>query len=83
MGIGILFPLKNKKANKNERNWAITVAQAAPATPILNPKIKTVSRIIFVIAPMITVNIPIVAKPWQVIKKFKPIAIIAKKLPNV
>lgn len=32
---------------------------------------------------MITVNIPIVAKPWQVIKKFKPIAVIAKKLPNV
>ena len=44
--------------------WEITVARAAPRTPMWNPKIKTGSRIMLEIAPISTESIPVFANPW-------------------
>ena len=47
-----------------ENAWEITVARAAPRTPMWNPKIKTGSRIMLEIAPINTESIPVFANPW-------------------
>ena len=44
----------------------ITVASAAPATPILNPNMKTGSRTMFMTAPIITESIPSFAAPCDI-----------------
>ena len=51
-----------------ENAWEITVARAAPRTPMWNPKIKTGSRIMLEIAPINTESIPVFANPWAVMK---------------
>ena len=44
-----------------ESTWEMTVAIAAPATPIPKMKMKIGSKIRFVTAPIATVNMPVVA----------------------
>ena len=45
----------------------MTVASAAPATPISRAKINTGSRIILHTAPMIMEYMPTLGKPWALI----------------
>ena len=56
----------------HETHCEITVASAAPLTPILSPKINIGSSTIFDTAPIITVTMPIFAKPCAVINAFMP-----------
>ena len=58
------------------------VARAAPCTPNLKEKIKIGSKIILTTAPINTVNIPILAKPWLLIKLFIPKPIKTNTVPN-
>ena len=59
----LIFDLNLKKQNTNiqDKNCATTVPMAAPATPILSVRIKIKSKTIFVMAPIHTLNIAIVA----------------------
>ncbi len=50
----------------------MTVARAAPWTPISNTKMKRGSNRIFTTAPNNTVIMLTVGKPWPVIKAFIP-----------
>ena len=73
---------KNFNTQQQEKNCEIIVAKAAPATPISITKIKIGSKIIFVIAPIIIDNIPILGKPCALIYPFIPEVIIEKIVPN-
>ena len=57
------------------------VARAAPLTPIFSPKMKMGSKTILHTAPMATVSIPVLAKPWAVIKAFMPKVSCTKMVP--
>ena len=61
----------------------MTVAMAAPVTPIWRTKIKSGSRRIFRTAPITTVAIPRPENPWAIKKLFMPPEINAKKVPAV
>ena len=73
---------KNQTAQIALNAWDKTVAMAAPSTPILKPKIKTGSKIIFVTAPIITVNILILEKPCADINAFNPNVSCTKIVPT-
>ena len=49
-----------------ETNWLMTVARAAPWTPIPKVKMKRGSRTMFRTPPSIVVTIAVLAKPWVV-----------------
>ena len=75
------FPHRKIITHAAEATWAITVAQAAPFTPILKAKMKIGSRIRLMTAPSTTVIIPIFPKPWALIKGFIPRLIITGIVP--
>ena len=68
----VVFPKRNEITHTAETACEITVARAAPLTPILNPKMNMGSRIILHTAPIITVAILIFVKPWVVINILSP-----------
>ena len=53
------FPNRNFKTHIALTNWAMTVAMAAPLTPMLKTKINSGSSTMLMIAPIITVSIPV------------------------
>lgn len=59
----------------------MTVARAAPFTPMSIPKMKTGSRIRFVSAPMTVESIAIPGRPWALMKEFRPVAIWTNTVP--
>ena len=58
------------------------VARAAPRTPMPKPKMKMGSSTMLVTAPMSTVAMEMVEKPWAVMKKFRPRESSTKMLPS-
>ena len=60
----------------------ITVATAAPFTPIPRPKIKMGSRMIFATAPISTDSIAVPGLLWQMMKAFSPSASSTNKVPT-
>ena len=76
-----LFPAKNAATHRALTAWEITVAMAAPSTPMSNTKIKTGSSTIFKAAPMQVVIMLVLAKPWLVMKLFRPRVVITKTVP--
>jgi len=62
--ISLLYLRLKRRSTKDDRIWPMTVATAAPATPIFGqpsrPKIMIGSRMMFVIAPTI----------WPIIESF-------------
>ena len=77
-----LFPVRNLSTHTAEQPCAITVASAAPWTPISSTKMNTGSRTIFTTAPSPTVIMPISAKPCALIKGFMPRLTITKRVPQ-
>ena len=77
----VFFPKRKESTQAQEIAWERIVARAAPRTPRSKPKIKTGSRIIFATAPMSTENMPVLAKPWAVMKVFMPSVICTKMVP--
>ena len=76
------WPVRNLSTQQADKTWEMTVAIAAPLTPIFSLKMKIGSRIMLASAPRITVIIPIRPKPWALIKGFMPRLIMTKMLPR-
>ena len=81
MGTNGRFPRRNHSTKAQEAIWEITVAMAAPLTPMPSTKINTGSRAMLAAAPMITENIPVLANPWQMINWHIPVEISANTVP--
>ena len=62
--------------------WEMTVAMAAPLTPMSSRKINTGSRTIFITAPMMTDVIAIPGLPCVYIKVFRPNDSCTNTVPN-
>ena len=54
---------RKERTKRQERNCEMTVATAAPATPIFKPKMNMGSKIILEMAPIRTEIIPMAANP--------------------
>ena len=76
------FDFKKDNTQIVEIPWEIIVARAAPDTPKFKTKIIIGSNIILHTAPIKTVSIPVLAKPWAVIKAFIPNVNWTKIVPN-
>ena len=75
-------PVKNWSTHTADTPWAITVARAAPFTPMSSRKIKMGSSTMLMTAPMTTVNIPVFPNPWALIKGFIPRPIMTNRVPH-
>ena len=68
----VFLPVRKYMTHTQEMPCEMTVASAAPRTPILSPKINIGSSVILAIAPIMTVHMLMFAKPCAVIKAFMP-----------
>ena len=68
----VFLPHKKETTHTQDKAWEITVASAAPRTPISNPYMKIGSKMILATAPMITESMDILVKPCAVTKAFIP-----------
>ena len=67
------FLLKRKRNTYTQlQSWEITVAAAAPTTPISSTNMNTGSSTMFTTAPSMTEIMPFLAKPWQMMNWFMP-----------
>ena len=78
----VVLPIRKLSTHTQEAAWDRMVASAAPRTPILRAKMKMGSRMILHTAPISTLNIPCLAKPWAVIKAFMPSVSWTKMVPR-
>ena len=74
-------PVRKASTQAAEQTWAITVASAAPRTPMPRTKIKRGSRIRLITAPSSVVIMPVLPKPWALMKGFIPRPIITGMVP--
>ena len=77
----VFLPKRNATTQTHETHCDIIVASAAPLTPICSPKINIGSSTIFDTAPIMTVTMPIFAKPCAVINAFMPSVSWTKTVP--
>ena len=63
MRTGMFFPNSVLRTKAQLAIWEITVATAAPETPMWRPKMKIGSRMMFSAAPRTTEYMPVFAKP--------------------
>ena len=63
----LLFPVKKRSTHAADTAWDKMVARAAPRTPMSSTKMKMGSSTMFSPAPMSTVRMLTVVKPWAVI----------------
>ena len=77
----VCFPVRKRMTHTAEIACEITVASAAPCTPMPNTKIKTGSKMILQTAPIRTVFIPTLENPCVLIKEFNPIVSMTNKVP--
>ena len=73
---------RNHSTNAQEIICEITVASAAPRTPMERPKMKIGSSTMLHTAPMATVSMPVLAKPCAVMKAFSPIVSCTNSVPS-
>ena len=66
------LPVRKASTHTADTAWDRMVARAAPCTPRSSPKIKMGSSTMLHTAPMTTVSILVVEKPWVVMKLFRP-----------
>ena len=78
----VRLPQRNSSTHTAETAWLNTVAMAAPRTPMPKTKMKTGSRRMFSAAPIITVSMLVLAKPWEVINMFMPREICTNTVPH-
>ena len=62
----VFLPQRKAITQVQETPWEMTVARAAPFTPMPRAKMKMGSRMMLHMAPMSTVSILVLAKPWAV-----------------
>ena len=78
----VLLPVKKDRTHTQEIPCEITVASAAPFTPMPSPKIKIGSSTILQMAPINTVFMLTRAKPCAVMKAFMPRVSCTKIVPS-
>ena len=78
----VRFPVRKRNVHRADAAWEITVAMAAPRTPIPKTKMKIGSRMRFRIAPIRTVIMPVRPNPWELMKLFIPRPIMTNRLPH-
>ena len=79
----VRLPVKKRSTHTAPTAWLMTVAVAAPRTPILRAKIRMGSRMMLHTAPITVVIMLNVAKPWVVTKGFMPITMSTKMVPMI
>ena len=72
---------RNLSTQKALHAWEMTVAIAAPFTPIPNPKMNTASRMILRAAPMSIGHIAMPGRPWILMNGFSPVVISTNIVP--
>ena len=72
MRIGTFRPKRKQSTYTQLASWESTVASAAPSTSMCSAKMKMGSSTKFSTAPSTTENIPLRAKPWQMMNWFIP-----------
>ena len=77
----VRLPMRKAITHTADTAWAMMVARAAPCTPMPKPKMNTGSSTMFTTAPISTVAMPMVEKPWAVMKKFMPMDSSTKMEP--
>ena len=77
----VFLPQRKPTTHRQDTHWERMVARAAPFTPMCRAKIKMGSRTMLQTAPIATVSMPILAKPWAVIKAFMPKVSCTKIVP--
>ena len=78
----ILGPAKKSSTQIIEASWLMTVAMAAPCTPIPNTKMNRGSSTRFSAAPSRVVPIPIRGWPSALMKPFRPVASMVQGVPS-
>ena len=78
----VVLPVRKRITNSAERAWEITVAMAAPCTPIPNTKMNNGSSRILHSAPIVTVTMPTRGNPCALMNGFIPVAIMENRLPR-
>ena len=78
----VRLPSRKVSTHTAETPWAMTVARAAPFTPMPKPKMNTGSSTMFTPAPTSTVAMEKVEKPWVVMKVLSPREICTKMVPH-
>ena len=78
----VRLPHKNQRTQTALTPWLKTVAMAAPATPILKPKIRIGSSTMLHTAPITVVIMLNLAKPCVVTNGFIPITSSTNTLPS-
>ena len=78
----VFSPRRKKITHAHEMPCERMVASAAPRTPIFSPNINRGSNAMLATAPISTVYMPILAKPWAVIKAFIPKVSSTNSVPS-
>jgi len=78
----VFLPVRKRSTQAQETLCEITVASAAPRTPICRPKMNSGSSAMLITAPMSTVHMPMLAKPCAVMKAFMPSVSCTKIVPS-
>ena len=81
MGTSICLPNRTHSTNAQLATCEMTVAMAAPATPIWRAKIKMGSSTMLMMAPIKTESMPLRLWPCVMINWFMPVAVRAKTVP--
>ena len=79
----VRLPSKKLTTHAQLTAWLSTVARAAPRTPIEKPKMKMGSSTMLHTAPINTDSIPVLEKPWAMIKEFMPSVSCTNTVPSV
>ena len=80
--ITLLCENKNATTHTALTVWLMMVATAAPLTPMPNTKMNSGSSKRFSTAPMATLSMAVVLRPWALIKVFSPSASCTLTVPH-
>ena len=78
----VCFPRRKVTTHTQDTAWDSTVARAAPRTPMSRAKMNRGSSRMLHTAPMRTVFMPTWAKPWAVMKAFRPRVSSTNRVPR-
>ena len=76
------LPVRKRSAHRQETPWLMTVASAAPDTPMSSAKMNSGSSARLQAAPMTVVSMPTRGKPWALMKPFRPVASMVSGVPS-
>ena len=78
----VFLPSRNQTIHTALTACEMMVASAAPRTPMFSTKMKMGSSTILLTAPISTLSMAVVAKPWALMKALSPSENITKTVPS-